>query len=145
MKWALFAKYYFDPKSKTFNNAEQSAIRAGFAESYAKNITTRVGLDKVRQGLAGALDRLGVNDDYLAGKIKTLLDAKVKVRVKQKGTLLTEIESEDAFAIDKGIKHSIEIRGDKAPDKHDINASDELLEALGKMREVITVRPAGGK
>lgn len=32
-------KYYTDPKSETFGNAKQSAIRAGYEEKYAEQIT----------------------------------------------------------------------------------------------------------
>lgn len=35
----LFAQYYLDPKSSTFSNALQSALKAGYAEEYANNIT----------------------------------------------------------------------------------------------------------
>lgn len=34
----LFISYYIGPKSPTFSNAYQSAIRAGYTENYAKNI-----------------------------------------------------------------------------------------------------------
>lgn len=35
-----FLRYYLDPKEKeTFSNAYQSAVKAGFTEEYAKNIT----------------------------------------------------------------------------------------------------------
>lgn len=37
---ALFLSYYLDPKSKTFSNAYQSAIKAGYAQEYAENITS---------------------------------------------------------------------------------------------------------
>lgn len=35
-----FLKYYLDKKSKTFSNAYQSALKAGFEEEYAKNLTS---------------------------------------------------------------------------------------------------------
>lgn len=35
----LFLKEYTDPKSEYFGNAYQSAIKAGYSEDYAKNIT----------------------------------------------------------------------------------------------------------
>ena len=35
---ALFLKYYFDRKSKTFANAYQSAVKAGFTSEYGKAI-----------------------------------------------------------------------------------------------------------
>jgi phage terminase small subunit len=34
-----FLKNYNDPKSETFSNAKQSAIKAGYSEEYAKNLT----------------------------------------------------------------------------------------------------------
>lgn len=38
---ALFLDYYYDPGSPTWYNAKQSAIRAGFGENYACQITYR--------------------------------------------------------------------------------------------------------
>ena len=35
----LFLSLYTDPKSDTFSNALQSALKAGYEESYANNIT----------------------------------------------------------------------------------------------------------
>lgn len=35
----LFLSYYFNPKSATFSNAVQSAIKAGYTEEYANSIT----------------------------------------------------------------------------------------------------------
>lgn len=37
---AKFLSLYLDPKSKTFNNALQSALKAGFSRNYANQITT---------------------------------------------------------------------------------------------------------
>jgi hypothetical protein len=34
-----FLQYYTDPKSETFSNATQSAIKAGYSQDYADNIT----------------------------------------------------------------------------------------------------------
>lgn len=34
----LFLSYYLDPKSETFSNAYQSAVKAGYEEEYAKVI-----------------------------------------------------------------------------------------------------------
>ena len=35
----LFLSYYTNPKSETFSNAVQSALKAGYEETYANNIT----------------------------------------------------------------------------------------------------------
>lgn len=39
---ALFLAYYLDPKSDTFSNAYQSAMRAGYEEAYAAQITAKM-------------------------------------------------------------------------------------------------------
>jgi len=36
---AKFLEYYLTPDSKTFGDAKNSGIRAGFSESYSKNLT----------------------------------------------------------------------------------------------------------
>jgi hypothetical protein len=36
---STFLSYYLDPKSETFSNAYQSALKAGYSEEYATNIT----------------------------------------------------------------------------------------------------------
>lgn len=38
---SLFLSYYLDPKSKTFSNAYQSALKAGYADEYAKVILSQ--------------------------------------------------------------------------------------------------------
>ena len=34
-----FLAHYLDPKSETYSNAKGSALKAGYSEEYAKNIT----------------------------------------------------------------------------------------------------------
>ena len=36
-----FLTYYLDPKSETFSNALQSALRAGYTQEYAESITAK--------------------------------------------------------------------------------------------------------
>ena len=38
-KQDLFLSYYLDPKSETWGNALQSALKAGYSDEYAKNMT----------------------------------------------------------------------------------------------------------
>ncbi len=38
---ALFLEYYLNPKSKTFSNIYQSAIKAGYSETYADNMRAK--------------------------------------------------------------------------------------------------------
>lgn len=39
---AVFLASFLDPKSKTYSNALQSALKAGFAQEYAENITAQM-------------------------------------------------------------------------------------------------------
>lgn len=39
---SLFLSIYMDPKSPTFSNALQSALRAGYSQEYAENITAQM-------------------------------------------------------------------------------------------------------
>lgn len=39
---SLFLASYTDPKSKTFGNALQSALNAGYSQEYAENITSQM-------------------------------------------------------------------------------------------------------
>ena len=57
---SLFLTYYLNPKSETFSNALQSALRAGYEESYANDITAQmpVWLSESQ----GNLKRLGMLD-----------------------------------------------------------------------------------
>lgn len=41
---SLYLEYYFDPESETFSNSLQSALRAGFEETYALNLTNTMPL-----------------------------------------------------------------------------------------------------
>jgi phage terminase small subunit len=54
---SLFLSYYLDPKSKTFSNAYQSALKAGYEDEYAKVITSD---SKGLEWLSEA-----VNDSYI--------------------------------------------------------------------------------
>lgn len=40
-KMIAFETYYTDPNSPTYNNARQSALKAGYSESYANNLTVQ--------------------------------------------------------------------------------------------------------
>ncbi len=78
----LFLNYYTNPKSETFSNAVQSALKAGYKQEYAESITTKdlqwlsenVGdmklLEKAEKVLNKTLDYEPVNEK---GKIDTPL------------------------------------------------------------------------
>ena len=60
----LFLSNYLNPKSTTFSNAYQSALKAGYGEEYAKNI-----LNQETDWLSETLD-----DDKMLRKAENVLD-----------------------------------------------------------------------
>ena len=66
-------------------------------------------LKRINETMLDAALKNGVTPDKLAKKIKTLLDAKVRVKTYIKGDLETEVVHEDSQAIDKGITHALKI------------------------------------
>lgn len=52
---------------------------------------------------------MGIHETKIAEKTMTLLDAKKQVRTFRKGDLIEEVEQEDSFAIDAGIKHATKL------------------------------------
>lgn len=48
---SLFLSYYIDPRSETFSNALQSALKAGYAQEYAEVITAQMP-DWLAEGLS---------------------------------------------------------------------------------------------
>lgn len=55
-KQELFLSLYTDPKSETFSNALQSALKAGYAQEYSESITSQLP-DWLSESL-GNMDRL---------------------------------------------------------------------------------------
>lgn len=92
-QWATFIGRYLET-----GNARQSAIDAGFSDSYANTITTRFP-DKVRSTLRDALESKGITSEKIAEKVNELLEAKTG-------------DEPNYQAIDKGISHAVKIRGD---------------------------------
>lgn len=80
---ALFLENYLDPKSKTFGNAMQSAISAGYDESYAKNL-------------------MGNMPTWLSEKMETTKTEEIVE--KAQNNLIEFIKKESEDPIDKKIK-----------------------------------------
>ena len=88
-KQELFLAYYTDPKSETFSNALQSALKAGYAQEYSESITSQLPdwlseslgdtrrLKKAEKNLDEVQDIVIVGED---GKIDAqLVDKRTKV------------------------------------------------------------------
>ena len=107
---ALFLSYYLDPKSETFSNALQSALRAGYEQEYAENITSLMPdwlsesiaelnmVHKAEKNLNNIME-LPVTDDKYIGHV-----AKVSMFVaerlnKKKYAARTELTGKDGEAL----------------------------------------------
>ena len=85
-KQMLFIQYYFDPKSETFSNGMQSALKAGYAPDYAKVITApSVGLEWVVDAFS-EMDLVQKADRNIRHFLDLPEDSDSKLRVKSETT-----------------------------------------------------------
>ena len=86
----------------------QSTIR-GTPGEIVQQKGVQMALEQEIRSMGEALAKVGVTPERVATKIRRLLNAKIKVRTFIKGTMTTEVEKEDSFAIDKGITHALKL------------------------------------
>lgn len=102
----LFFSYYLDPKSETFSDSRNSAIKAGFSELYAKNLISQNPkwfqevmsdkelVDKARNNLSTLLDK---GDDKIKADLTKFTLTKLsknfgdKLDITSKGEAITGI------------------------------------------------------
>lgn len=97
---ALFLKYYLDPKSETFSNALQSALKAGYSQEYSEtilsqdldwlseNLRSDVMLKKAEKNLEKLMDS---EDERVQADISKFVSSRLG---KKKWSERQEIESE---------------------------------------------------
>lgn len=120
---ASFLKYYLDPKSETFSNALQSALKAGYEQEYAENIThlepnwlsEAVGSEQMIKKAERNLNKILDLDPEREGKIDTGV---LKV-VADTSKFITERLAKDKYSSKQVTEHrgSIEMKGDSELDK----------------------------
>lgn len=119
---ALFLKHYLDPKSETFSNAYQSALKAGYEEEYAKvilskdldwlseSVRTELMVTKAENNLKNILEMDVLKDEVDTGKLKIKADvskfvaerlAKDKYSSKQVTEHTGKVELVDNSELDK--------------------------------------------
>lgn len=114
-KQTQFLKLYLDPKSDTYSNALQSALKAGYKQQYAENITT-------------------LEPDWLLesiGRRKRILD-------KAEKRLETLLDSEDEKVVADLVKHTTKTLG-----KEHYSERSELTGAGGKDLVVNVIKYGG--
>lgn len=113
-----FLNHYLDPKSGTYGNALQSAIRAGYGPEYAQTLTSRLPRwlsDNVRR----YADRF--DDDLLFKRHEELLNKRDRavISVEKNGQKIYElIDEPDTHAVSKGLDMAYKIKDTYAPEKH---------------------------
>ena len=119
---ALFLKHYLDPKSETYSNAYQSALKAGYVEEYAKvilskdldwlseSVRTELMVTKAENNLKNILEMDVLKDEVDTGKLKIKADvskfvaerlAKDKYSSKQVTEHTGKVELVDNSELDK--------------------------------------------
>lgn len=127
---ALFIKLYTDRKSKTFGNAYQSAVAAGYSPETAKRILADLS-EKARTTMLDALEAKGITSDLLADRHKSLLDKREVVFIRDGKESYHELTDQpDSVAVKAGLELAYKLRGDFAPERHEhsINAIEDLLD-----------------
>jgi len=112
----LFLYYYTNPKSETFGNAVQSALKAGYTENYANNIT-------------------GLMPDWLfenIGDMRRLKKAEKNLDEVQNMIVIDEEGKVDANLVDKRTKVDMflakALNKKKYGDKVDVTSDGEKLQ-----------------
>ena len=142
-----FISYFFDPKSKTFNDIKNSALRAGFGKKYSETMSVRAQqwlsnamgqrsrmLVKAERNLDEALD-VDINEQAI-GAFGPILDKKTKKPVMRRNVRVMELKHDASkFVAERiGKEHY-----GKAGDVYDqrsliINITSEKAERIRKRR-----------
>uniref|UniRef100_A0A6H1ZZT3 Terminase n=1 Tax=viral metagenome TaxID=1070528 RepID=A0A6H1ZZT3_9ZZZZ len=125
--------------------SETEALKcAGYSASYAltrkKEILNNPHITKT---FASILDAAGLTDDYLAGRIKQLAEAKETKFFQEKG-VVTETREVDALGIQADmIQFGAKLRGAYPAETHNVNVrgSIDLFEKIKEARERAKKRP----
>lgn len=116
-----FLKNYLDPKSETFSNATQSALKAGYSQEYSENITSlmpkwlseNIGDSQLINQALQNLRYLLVGED---DKIKSDLTKFVLERLnKKKFSQRQELTGEDGKALIIEVSEAIANKNDINP------------------------------
>jgi hypothetical protein len=100
----MFLANYLDPKSETWSNAYQSAIRAGYTDEYAQNITGQgtTWLSEnlsdtalLQQAMVNLQEFLGTDDEKLQGIRADMTKFTFKGLQKQKWSERSEMTGKD--------------------------------------------------
>lgn len=116
-----FLTYYNDPESETFSNAKQSALKAGYSEEYAKNMT-----GQLPDWLSDNISRRRRLLNKAESNLETLLDSKDE-RVKGDMTKFVAKTLGKDVGYSERHEHTGKDGKDLIPDKEAKESSDNAI------------------
>ena len=124
-----FIVRYTDPNSKTYSNAYQSAVAAGYAAETAKRITADLP-EKARLSIQQALESKGADSEYLADRHIALLDKKETIVVHEGKESHIELTEQPHSDVKGALDMAYKLTGSYAPEKHEHTGTlvSDLLE-----------------
>ncbi len=111
---ALFLKAYLDPKSDTFSNAYQSAIKVGYADEYAKSILSK-------------------DLDWLAENVKN-----EKLLKKAERNIDELLDEEEDKRIKLDITKFVAERLGRFVEKKDVNVQGEIIDSENNLDDIVS-------
>ena len=109
-----FVREFSDPQSPGFNNASQASILAGYSRSHGDALLAQ---PQVKNGVIAAMERLGIDDKFLAEGLKEGLRAEDTRFFSDKGIVTDERRTPDHHARAKFQDMTYRLRGDYPKDE----------------------------
>jgi hypothetical protein len=94
----------------------QSALRAGFA--HASEGSALLKEPSVLTALQTAMEKAGIDDEYLSSKIKEGLEATYPEKCSKDGSVLQAAGQADFFTRSIYVDKALKVRGDYSPERH---------------------------
>ncbi len=119
-------KAYTDPNSPTYNNATQSALKAGYSPTSAHDAGSRIlKRDDTGRELTRIYEAAGVTTQKLAQRVKQGLNAHYdQAFIHQKTGLIVYAKRRPDYNVRlKAVRLASEIRGDMAPKEVDVRVA----------------------
>jgi hypothetical protein len=99
----------------------KAMVACGYSETTARNPSRYIGRENLLKAFAKAIP-----DKLILKAHKKLLKAKKQTKTYVKGQMKTEVISEDAFALSKGVELAYRVKGSFAPEEKELTVKTGL-------------------
>jgi hypothetical protein len=120
----------------------EAMVAVGYSESTARNPSRYIGRENLLKAFSKAIP-----DKLILKAHKKLLKAKTRTKTYVKGEFRTEVVSEDAFALSKGVELAYRVKGSFAPEEKELSIrtgleakNDDELDEIIKQNEALLSR-----